>query len=208
MGQNYKYKRRIYLIDRDFQFKYLLTWLVLTMSLVGGMVLATLTLFFFFKGSLYTYAIEINATVAVILTGLSLYYMVRHSHRIAGPAYRLECVIYELAQGRYDLSRKVYLRRKDYLKHVAEALNELIETRADEQDRLMILLAGMCELDSEVRATANTSPEVKELSRRMFAEIVELAGSTQTPEMRNCIVTQGFPTARDQSQSVFAEATP
>ena len=53
--------------------------------------------------------------------------MVRHSHLIAGPAYRLEFVLRQMAQDKGDLSKKVYLRKKDYLKHVAASLNELIK---------------------------------------------------------------------------------
>ena len=49
MGGRVKYKRKLYVIDKEFQFRYLLTWLVLVLSLVGGMVLATLALFFFFR---------------------------------------------------------------------------------------------------------------------------------------------------------------
>ena len=186
MAQKVGYKRRLYLIDKDFQFGYLLTWLFMMLMLVGGMVLATLTMFFYFRGSLFPYAVEINSGLAVVFTGLSLYYMVKHSHRIAGPAYRLEYVIRQLARGEYDLNRKVYLRRKDYLKHVAEALNELIETRACEQDHMRVLMAGMSELDSAVQGTSGLSTEVKELSRMMFAEVVDLAqeqgvtGETET----------------------------
>ena len=134
------------------------------------------------------YFIEINAGVAVIMAGLSLHYMVRHSHRIAGPAYRLEYVIRQIARGEYDLDRKVYLRRKDYLKHLADALNELIDTRAVERDRLAVLLAGLSELDCAIQNSVSLGPEVKELSRRMFAEVVELAETTTTPEMRHCMM--------------------
>jgi len=175
MNEKVGYKRRLYLIDKEFQFGYLLAWLMLVLGMVGGLVLATLAMFFMFNGSLFPYSIEINAGLAVIFTGLSLYYMVRHSHRIAGPAYRLEYVIRQMAQGKYDLDKKVYLRKKDYLKHVAASLNELIEARAEEQDRVRTLLAGMSELDSAVQCSSGLSSEVKELSQSMFAEVVDLA---------------------------------
>ena len=181
MKEKVGYKRRLYLIDKEFQFGYLLAWLVLVLGMVGGLVLASLAMFFFFHGSLFPYSIEINSGLAVLFTGLSLYFMVRHSHRIAGPAYRLEYVLRQMAQGKYDLNRKVYLRKKDYLKHIAGALNELIEVRAEETRHVQTLLAGMSELDSAVQRTSGLSPEVKELSQMMFAEVVDLAeGQTGT----------------------------
>jgi hypothetical protein len=186
MAPHQTYSRKLYIIDKEFQFGYLLAWLMLVLTMVGGLVLATLAMFFLFHGSLFPYSIEINSGLAVIFTGLSLYYMVRHSHRIAGPAYRLEYVLRQMAQGKYDLNKKVYLRKKDYLKHVAGALNELIEVRAEEARHVQTMLAGMSELDSAIQSTSGLSPEVKELSQMMFAEVVDLAdgqtgvtGSTQ-----------------------------
>jgi len=213
MSSKVTYKRKIYLIDSDFQFRYLLTWLLLALGLVGGMVLATLALFFFFRGSLFRYSIEINAALAVILTGLSLYYMVRHSHRIAGPAYRLESVIRQLAQGNYDLDKKVYLRKKDYLKHIAEALNELIEVRSAEQDRLRILVAGMSELESSLSATSGLSGAVKELARSMFTEVVDMAGSAGAVHLSgcNCVTPPGLTgeqPAEDFSVTVLDQNVP
>ncbi|GEM_PF-1591827 len=208
MGGKSGYKRRIYLIDREFQFKYLVTWLLLVLSLVGGIVLATLSLFFFFRGSLFQYSIEINAGLAVLFTGLSLYYMVHHSHRIAGPAYRLEYVIRELARGEYDLDRRLYLRRKDYLKQVADALNSLIEVRARERGHARLLLAGMSELDAAIQRTSGLTCEMKDLSKLMFAEVVDLVQSfggpaseknglhvgLAEPSVNNCVTPPGLVT--------------
>ena len=87
MAPHSTYSRKLYVIDKEFQFGYLMSWLMMVLGTVGGLVLATLAMFFFFRGSLFQYSMEIDAGLAVIFTGLSLYYMVRHSHRIAGPAY-------------------------------------------------------------------------------------------------------------------------
>ena len=180
MAHSRKFKRRTYIIDREFQFRYMLTWMLLTLSLLGGMVLTSLTLFFLFRQSLLNYFIQINAGCAAVITGLSLYYMVHHSHRIAGPAYRIERTIRAIARGHYDLDKKVYLRRKDYLQHLATALNELIDRRAIERDNIAILVAGISQLDQALRIS-QADPELVELSGRMLDEVSELAGSPQTP---------------------------
>ena len=56
MGSKGGYTRKLYLIDKDFQFGYLLTWLMMALGLVGGMALTTLALFFFLRGSLFQYS--------------------------------------------------------------------------------------------------------------------------------------------------------
>jgi methyl-accepting chemotaxis protein len=128
------FKRRRIVVDRDFQFRYLMTWVFLTMSLLGGLVVASLSMFYFLGDRLFTHLVWVNAACAAVITGISLYYIVLHSHRIAGPAYRLERLIKEIAEGRRGF--RVRLRRKDYLKHIASALNELLEGLERKENRI------------------------------------------------------------------------
>ena len=189
MGEKQQNKRRIYVIDRDFQFKYLMTWMLLTLCLLGGMTAAALSIVLLVEGPMFLeYFLEINAAAAVMITGVSLWYMVHHSHRIAGPAYRLRKVLEELADGQYDLGRKVVLRKKDYLKQVAEALNRLIERRAAESAQMNILAGGMAELNDAIQTSGSFDPGVKELSKKLFVEIAELSGAPARPGTRNPLV--------------------
>jgi len=182
MSKRPEFQRRIYVIDRDFQFRYLLTWLAMTMSLLGGMVLLTLVTFLFLRDTfVMRYFIELNAGLAVIITGISLLVMVRHSHRIAGPAYRLQRILREIAAGTYDLSSEVRLRRKDYLKHVAEALNDLIEVRRVEKKHLGELVEWLGHLDDAVQTSQDSTPEIKALSARLRATADDIAGPHAAP---------------------------
>ncbi|HUU42259.1 MAG TPA: hypothetical protein VMX57_00680, partial [Planctomycetota bacterium] len=96
-----KWKRKQLVVDKEFQLRYLMTWVLLTMSLLGGLVVGSLSVFWYFKSEvILTYFIWVNALCAVIITGASVYYIVVHSHRIAGPAFRLERLIREMAEGR------------------------------------------------------------------------------------------------------------
>ena len=47
------------------------------------------------------------------------------SHKIAGPLYRLEKELKEIAKG--DFSRKIKLRPNDELQEIAEGINELLD---------------------------------------------------------------------------------
>lgn len=126
------FKRKCVVIDRDFQFKYLIAWIAMTMALLGGLVLASVSMFFLFKVQTFNHLVIGNGVCAVIITVLSMRYMIRLSHRIAGPAFRLERTIREIADGKH--SGHVKLRNKDYLKHVAESVNYLID-KLDERQR-------------------------------------------------------------------------
>jgi methyl-accepting chemotaxis protein len=177
MSGKAKLQRRVYVIDRDFQFRYLLTWLTMTMSLLGGMVLLTLVTFLFLRDTfVMRHFVELNAGLAVIITGISLFVMVRHSHRIAGPAHRLQRILKEIAAGTYDLSSEVRLRRRDYLKHVAEALNDLIEVRRVEKKHLGELVEWLGRLDEAVQTSQGSTLEIRALSARLRATADDIAG--------------------------------
>ena len=132
MASKNGFKRKRVLIDRDFQFKYLITWIAMTMVLLGGLVLASVSMFFLFKVRTFNHLVIGNAVCAVLITILSMRYMIHLSHRIAGSAFRLERTIREMADGKH--SGHIKLRKKDYLKHIAESVNYLID-RLEESRR-------------------------------------------------------------------------
>ncbi|HUW55323.1 MAG TPA: hypothetical protein VMZ92_01710 [Planctomycetota bacterium] len=166
-GRNWKRKKLV--VDKEFQFRYLMTWVVLTMSLLAGLVMGSLTVFYFFNTlQMVTYFIWVNALCAVIITGVSMYYIVVHSHRIAGPAFRLERLIHDLARGRRGF--RVRLRRKDYLKHVASALNGLIENLEAREARVHELGRMIGELSSN----GHDVNQVHEVAGRVSRELTEL----------------------------------
>ena len=164
MGKK-RFKRRQIVVDKDFQFRYLLTWVMLTMSLLGGLVAASLSMFYFMGDRLFAHFIWVNATCAVVIAAISLYYIVLHSHRIAGPAYRLERLIKEMALGRRGF--RVRLRRKDYLKHIASALNELLEGLETKENRIHELGRRIGELSEDGRDVDNVHRISADVSREL-----------------------------------------
>jgi methyl-accepting chemotaxis protein len=157
-----KWKRRKILVDKEFQFRYLMTWVALTTSLLAGLVLASLSVFIFFGTGDRTVFILMNGGCAAVIAAVSMYYIVVHSHRVAGPAFRLKRVIGDLASGRRGF--RVKLRRKDYLKDVADSLNVLIE-KIEEKDAKINALS---------RELAEASGGNQEVARRVSQELSEL----------------------------------
>jgi len=62
--------------------------------------------------------------VLIFSFGLGVYYL----HRIAGPIYRIEKTVREMAEGKKV--EPIRLRKKDFFKSLAEAVNKLIEKQS------------------------------------------------------------------------------
>ncbi|MBN1445222.1 MAG: methyl-accepting chemotaxis protein [Candidatus Omnitrophica bacterium] len=137
-----KFRRRKYLINKPLQFIYsgITIYLLLIGIIVVGIATYYITLDTILSqleaqgGLLQAYEIvrSINAliakrvgilllTVMVFAFVLAVYYL----HRIAGPVYRIEKTLNDMAEGQEV--RPVVLRKKDFFKSLAETLNKVIE---------------------------------------------------------------------------------
>jgi len=134
------YRRTHYFIDRPMQTKFFAKLFILL--LIEAVLIGTL-LYMAARGTLTTsyvgtelriertsqffslnfVLILLIAAVGVGLAGAIVFIL--HSHRIAGPAYRLRRSLEDLTAG--NLTLRVHLREKDELKELAEALNRLAE---------------------------------------------------------------------------------
>lgn len=133
------YKRRNYLIKKDFQLKFILKFCLL---LFIGVVISTVLLFLFCQGTLtssfqqsrlvientglailpsvvYTNLITLGLiTLATITVTLFV------SHKIAGPMFRFQKELEDVGKG--NLTRKVTFRSKDQIGDMAVSLNNMI----------------------------------------------------------------------------------
>mgnify|MGYP001325922956 FL=1 len=137
-----KFRRRNYLINKPLQFIY--SGIMIYLLLIGIIVVGVGTYYLTFntilieletQGGLsqaYEMVKDINllilkrvgtmlVIVLVFAFGLGVYYL----HRIAGPVYRIEKTIREMAEGKKV--EPIRLRKKDFFKSLAEAVNKLIE---------------------------------------------------------------------------------
>ncbi len=131
-------KRNRYFIKKKFQAGVILKF---SLIVLAGILVSTILLFSLSQDSLtscYAHSrLEIKSTgqailPAVLVTNLvtlgliclfSMAVMLFISHKIAGPLFRFEKGIKEVAQG--DLRVKVNLRKKDQLSDISTALNQM-----------------------------------------------------------------------------------
>lgn len=126
-----KERRTIYVVDRDFQFRYLTNWIFMTLAFILiniAVLYAGLTLLHQVEPqralSNISFMLKMNGLFVVLLTLFMGLYTILLSHRVAGPAYRISRCVQRMMEGAYDFT--VTLRKKDYLKDVASDLNVLL----------------------------------------------------------------------------------
>ena len=131
-------QRKIYIIKRAFQLRYIfivLIFIIITAALSS--VVTYLAIFPYLSEKLanvYPQGRLIillrNANAKALLSILfvfpvAVWFSVILSHRIAGPWYRLEMSLQDLARG--DLSHDISLRKNDELQSLATSLNKVIQ---------------------------------------------------------------------------------
>jgi len=137
--KKFVYKRRIYLINKPFQFKYL--FVILAVMLVTVFTVGFTTFYIIWNsvidefmfvpeaskkmGDIFANTTAFLIIPVLLLAGIFSLMGILLSHKIAGPIYRVERVAEELAKGNLDIS--VRFRKGDDLKHLADSLNEMIE---------------------------------------------------------------------------------
>ncbi len=137
-----KCKRRKYLINKPLQFVYsgITIYLLLIGIIVVGIATYYITLDTILSqleaqgGLLQAYEIvrSINSLIAkrvgILLVTVMVFafvLVVYYLHRIAGPVYRIEKTLNDMAEGKEV--KPVVLRKKDFFKSLAESLNKVIE---------------------------------------------------------------------------------
>ncbi len=133
-----KYRRKIFIVDRKFQFKYI--FVLLSLLLISVFTVSFTTFYmiwnqvideFFFvpeaakkMSHIFLSSTWTVAAASVVLGVLSAVAGVFLSHRIAGPIYRVKKVAEQLKTG--DFSTVIKFRKDDDLQELADAINEMI----------------------------------------------------------------------------------
>jgi methyl-accepting chemotaxis protein len=136
-----KFKRRNYYINRKFQTRFVVIFLLIL--IVSGCISAGLTLFSTQKTLTSTYdgsglaikktsfaimpSVILTTVITVAATGLVvLVVTLLISHKIAGPMFRFEQDLQGIANG--DLQKKIQIRDGDQFGGVATNLNAMVES--------------------------------------------------------------------------------
>ncbi len=134
MAQSKPFKRKRYLIQKNFQFSYIGKILALELLAVGATALLMSYMFLYVfndaamvssgpwgKGIFWS-----TIVLGIVLMLILGYLGVLVSHRIAGPMFRFEKTFREVQDG--NLKVRVYLRGKDEMKPLAQAFNSMLDT--------------------------------------------------------------------------------
>jgi methyl-accepting chemotaxis protein len=190
MTLTYKRKLSNYLINKDLQLRlirnnlfYLLICVIATVSILLYPLIHEM-MFVLDLESQYraaqTFLLLVKWLVPAILMVLILFmgHTIIITHRICGPLVNFTHAFDRLAQG--DLSRKVYIRKGDYLKSECKRINLMIEGISDIISRLFThhnqLLATLQSLNEQ---TSDTQTKEKlESSLKIIRQDVEYAADT------------------------------
>lgn len=104
-------KRKKYIVNKKLQIGIFLKWLILPLIFISAIL-------YYFKPDVYILAF---AFVFILLLSWRILIM---SHRFAGPIYRLEKDLEDIAKGNFSL--RIKFRKKDELKSIAEGINKIL----------------------------------------------------------------------------------
>lgn len=141
MKEQIQTRRKNYFIDKKFQSLFIIKFCTL---IVLGAILSGAIIYLMSKSTVTTSfenlrlvikstadfilpAVLLSSIVVIVVIGIATIAVTLFtSHRIAGPLYRVEKDIEEVASG--NLAKRFNLRKADELKALAEGLNNLAET--------------------------------------------------------------------------------
>ncbi|MFA5410661.1 MAG: hypothetical protein WC321_02210 [Candidatus Omnitrophota bacterium] len=158
--QDFQNRRRNYFIKKKFQMDFILKFcgLVVAGSIISGGIIFLMsksTLTTAFENSRLVIkstadfvmpAVLLGSCVVVLLVGLATIFITLFtSHKIAGPLYRMEQDVKDVAVG--NLKMKFHLRQGDELKGMAESLEAMARNL---QSRIAAIKSGFAELESVI----------------------------------------------------------
>ncbi len=166
--EDYRNRRKNYYIKKDFQRNFILKFclLVLIGSSISGSIIylmskATVTTSFenlrLVMKSTADYilpSVFLSGLIVLVVTGIATIFITLFtSHKIAGPLYRIEKDVSEVASG--NLRQEFNLRQGDEIRPIAEGLNNMVHYMREEIEAIKKCV-------SELEALGGVTPEVKD----------------------------------------------
>lgn len=172
MAANFKNRRKNYFIKKKFQTIFILKFcaLVIAGSIISGIVIYAMsgaTVTTTFENSRLVMkstadfilpAVLLSSAIVIAIIGLATIFMTLFtSHRIAGPLYRMEQDIKEVAAG--NLTKEFKLRRTDEIKALAESLDNMTQGLRYDVEKIR---SSVTELESKAG-----SSELRDIAERI-----------------------------------------
>jgi methyl-accepting chemotaxis protein len=184
-------RRRVFIIDREYQWRYLSTWLIMTIAYVL-IILVVMYVGLRLNQQAFQQSearvleqlsgmLKWNALFIILLTIFLGLITLMLSHRVAGPAYRLTKSIKRVISGDFDFT--VTLRKRDYLQDVAAGMNDLIDHLRAREEKLKGLDAEADRL-REMVAAEGIPPAVRESVERISLGLDSVLEKSPVPELK------------------------
>ena len=156
METTFRNRRRNYFIKKKFQLHFIIKFcsLVITGTIASGVIIYMMsrsTVTTVFENSRLVIkstaefilpAVLLSSIVVTVVIGLATIFITLFtSHRIAGPLYRIEKDVGEVASG--NLKKSFNLRQTDEIKPLAEALNEMAKNLRSEMEKIKCDIAEL-----------------------------------------------------------------
>ncbi|TRZ48162.1 MAG: methyl-accepting chemotaxis protein [Dehalococcoidia bacterium] len=185
-------QRKTYLIKKSFQLRYvfIVSLFILITAVISG-VMTYLALFPYLaeklanvypQGRLIVLLRDANAKAvlsSLIIIPFAAWLSIILSHRIAGPWYRLEMILKNLAAG--DLSHDISLRKNDELQSLASSLNmvmrNLREAATDNIKYAGSIDEAIREIDQEINKDPADIMKIRLMINKMQGIISDLKES-------------------------------
>lgn len=177
-------RRRILKVNAAFQNRYILEALLLALVFVNSAVAIAFVAHSYFGGvtNFKLLLALILATTEIAGVTAAYLYLLRTSHRIAGPIFVLKRTLRAIGEG--DLSVRMRLRTKDHMKDVAATMNATLE-------RLGERIAALRET-AETLADASLDENVRRQASERLRQELNAFRLESTP-------AAGHETTRDES---------
>lgn len=168
-----RFKRKQHFIKKKFQFNFILKFCVL---IIVGSAISTGLLYYFSKDTLtssyHGSRLVVTTTASAILPGViytnlitlilisiaAIVVTLYISHKIAGPLYRFEIDLKEIATG--NLTKKIFLREADQAKDMADSLNQMVVAL---REKVADIDADLTMLNDRAAVEAAPEPLAEEL---------------------------------------------
>lgn len=168
-------RRKTYIVDKKMQYTYIAMVVSMVMVMIIGIAVSNAFMMWMYhrvlvqrhnmvppdwKDDIWLFLLA-DSTLVILLIIAAIFYSVLHSHRIAGPLYRLKQSILRLQTGDYNFL--VTLRTKDFLKDMAEEMNKFITGLQVRNEELRKVRTRLDELGKRMAGTAGGGEYVGEL---------------------------------------------
>ncbi len=155
-----------YFVVNKFHFKLLIVNLIYVLLIFTAIICVVLIPFYrdiFQVNDIYTQHFSAKFFIALlnrssiallVLLVFSVLYQVMINHKVCGPLVNFSNTFQKITRG--DLTRKIFLRRHDFLKHEAAQVNDMIDSLSErimilknDHERILSTLENMSEVDAQ-----------------------------------------------------------